>query len=1169
MKILELSLRAYGPFTSKVLDLSGGQQGLHVIYGPNEAGKSATLRAIHALLYGIPGNTSDNFLHDYTLLRVGGRLRLSDEAEAEFFRRKGNKNTLLDANDKALDEAALLKFLAGVSENAFSALFGIDHDELVRGGRQLVAGGGNLGENLFAAGMGLAGLHEILNGLEAQENDLFKPTGRAPRINSLIASYKDAQRQVTDLSLSGRDWAAHDESLRNALAELSSVSDQLVRLQAEKRRLERLQKAIPLIARRRPLISRLAELGEVKILPATFAQEHRDAARDLSDAQLLLAQTMEQLGRIAKSMGEISLPESLIEQADVATDLFKRYGGYVKAQQDVPGLERDRQRLVSEAQAIQKELRPDLPFEQVESMRMTSQKTTRIQEVTSRLQSLKCQIPKARKVLEDIKGECEAARQELNDLPALVDPEELRSAVAAAVEEGNLEKQLKALVEKLRLQQEQACIGLKNLRLWSGPVEELESLTVPAVETIQRFERQFEEGDQDLRQLSNQIAAAREDVDALNRQIDALRSTGEIPTEGDLTLARQNRETGWHLVRRAWLGRKEEPQELRAYSGDVPLPEAYEASVQKADHLSDRLRHEAQLVAKHATLLADRDRVAARVGGLVEQQSQKQKVISSLQAEWVSLWQPLGVSPLPPKEMRAWLQQRDGLLTQASQIRETHAQLDGFRKQIDDFANLLGQCLEESGSKGRIAAESLQAILARARNVVGQFDETAGRRRDLGREIKKLEGKLDREQRDFDQAQEDLRQWQDQWKTAVAEIGLTEKSLPAEANTVLARIQELFQKVDKAISFQDRIGGIQQDSRLFSDDRERFFRAVAPDLLELPENQAMTELNRRQAKAGQDAATLAQLQEQQQHLSVTRGKADATIVQKENFLAQLCRQAGCERVENLGALEQRSEEASGVRADLRRVDESLADHTAGATMEELIKQAEGLSPDGLPAQIAGIAEEIRGMEEKRSQLNQTIGAERLELQKMDGSAKAIEAAEQAQSLLAQIRECSERYVRIHLASVILRREITRYQDANQGPVLVLASSLFARLTSEAFSTVAASFDQADKPVLLGVRASGERVTVDGMSDGTRDQLYLALRLASLQRHIESAEPMPFIIDDILVNFDDGRAAATLKVLADLSLTTQVIFFTHHFHMVDLAKKVVPGDVLCLHSLGTA
>jgi uncharacterized protein YhaN len=331
----------------------------------------------------------------------------------------------------------------------------------------------------------------------------------------------------------------------------------------------------------------------------------------------------------------------------------------------------------------------------------------------------------------------------------------------------------------------------------------------------------------------------------------------------------------------------------------------------------------------------------------------------------------------------------------------------------------------------------------------------------------------------------------------------------------------------------------------------------------------MMELRRRQAKAGQDAATLAQLREQQQDLNMTQDKADATIAQKETFLSQLCRQAGCARVEDLEALEQRSDEASGLRAELTRVDESLADYTAGGTIEGLIRQAQEVSPDSLPAQIVRISEEITDLEEKRSHFDQTIGAERSELQKMDGSAKALDAAEQAQSLLAQIHESTERYVRLHLASVILRKEITRYQDANQGPVLVLASRLFAMLTNEAFSTVTASFDQADKPVLLGVRSSGERVTVDGMSDGTRDQLYLALRLAGLQRYLESTEPMPFIIDDILVNFDDHRAAATLKVLADLSMKTQVVFFTHHSHVVELANKVVPDDVLRLHSLGAA
>ncbi len=76
-----------------------------------------------------------------------------------------------------------------------------------------------------------------------------------------------------------------------------------------------------------------------------------------------------------------------------------------------------------------------------------------------------------------------------------------------------------------------------------------------------------------------------------------------------------------------------------------------------------------------------------------------------------------------------------------------------------------------------------------------------------------------------------------------------------------------------------------------------------------------------------------------------------------------------------------------------------------------------------------------------------------------------------------------------------------------------------------------------------------------MSDGTRDQLYLSLRLASLEKYLETSEPMPFVVDDILVNFDDLRAAATLGALAELSKKTQVLFFTHHGRLVELAHEV--------------
>ena len=89
-----------------------------------------------------------------------------------------------------------------------------------------------------------------------------------------------------------------------------------------------------------------------------------------------------------------------------------------------------------------------------------------------------------------------------------------------------------------------------------------------------------------------------------------------------------------------------------------------------------------------------------------------------------------------------------------------------------------------------------------------------------------------------------------------------------------------------------------------------------------------------------------------------------------------------------------------------------------------------------------------------------------------------------------------------------------------------------------------------------------------MSSGTRDQLYLALRLATLEWRLENHEPMPFVADDILVNFDDDRSEATLKALAKLSKKNQVILFTHHRQIVETVESIDMGDHVFVHPLSS-
>lgn len=146
----------------------------------------------------------------------------------------------------------------------------------------------------------------------------------------------------------------------------------------------------------------------------------------------------------------------------------------------------------------------------------------------------------------------------------------------------------------------------------------------------------------------------------------------------------------------------------------------------------------------------------------------------------------------------------------------------------------------------------------------------------------------------------------------------------------------------------------------------------------------------------------------------------------------------------------------------------------------------------------------------------------------------------------------EQYVRLKTASFVLRKAVERYRSRNQGPVLDAASRLFAQFTGNSFASLRVE-DEDGASSLVGVRPMGKIVPLAGMSDGTLDQLYLALRVASLEHYFAAHEAAPFIVDDVLLNFDDERAAAVLSALNALSAKTQVIFFTHHRRLVELAE----------------
>ena len=306
MRIDRLNLIAFGPFTDAALDLSQGSQGLHVVFGPNESGKSSSLRALRQLLYGIPVHSSDNFVHSYKQMRIGGVLKHSDGTVLSLVRRKGAKNTLRDESDKEpIDESLLSGFLDGLEQSFFESMFGIDHPTLIAGGQELCSGKGELGQILFSAGTGVVDIQGLAQGLSDEAGELFLPTGTKPRINTALARLKEAQRELKELEVPSSEWERHDEALKEAGKEKAALEKSMAEAEKTAARLERIKEALPLVAKHKEVMKTLAALADTIMLPEDFGERARQLKLDLKRTETEIRSTADEITRLAGELDKI------------------------------------------------------------------------------------------------------------------------------------------------------------------------------------------------------------------------------------------------------------------------------------------------------------------------------------------------------------------------------------------------------------------------------------------------------------------------------------------------------------------------------------------------------------------------------------------------------------------------------------------------------------------------------------------------------------------------------------------------------------------------------------------------------------------------------------------------------------------------------------------------
>jgi uncharacterized protein YhaN len=261
----------------------------------------------------------------------------------------------------------------------------------------------------------------------------------------------------------------------------------------------------------------------------------------------------------------------------------------------------------------------------------------------------------------------------------------------------------------------------------------------------------------------------------------------------------------------------------------------------------------------------------------------------------------------------------------------------------------------------------------------------------------------------------------------------------------------------------------------------------------------------------------------------------------------------------------RSRQVLALRMQIAQFEESLRQAT-GLTVDRVETGADALAKVEIDAEVEDLGRKIELLDEALRTEGALVGELQTRRSLIDGSGKAADAMTKAQQSLATVASCAEEYVEVVLARCLLEEQIAVYRDEHQGPLLAGARALFQELTLGNYLGLDTDTDDKGTPYLLARGAAGTLVEVAALSTGTRDQLYLALRLAALEHVVEQRGALPVVLDDLFVHFDDQRTAAGLRVLDELASRTQVLLFTHHEQVARQATDVIDENRLTIHHL---
>ena len=1167
MRVKRLDLLRYGHFTDRSLELPAGELDFHIVFGPNEAGKSTALSAIEDLLFGIPMHSPYGFLHDYGSMRIGAVLENGADA-LEVLRRKGNKDTLLGPEGSPLPggDGVLRPYLAGADRTFFQRMFSLDHTRLESGGREILEAKDDVGQLLFSAGAGVGGLRERLTQLAGEADELWSAR-RAKHRKFYIAEDKfaEATKELREQTLSAAKWLELKKAYEDAEEAYGKIDEAISEVTTTRNRLSRIRRVFRDVRRKQELDGLLGRLGHVIALPEDAAELVAEAERSDAEIDVRTGTLKEQLQRAEEALEKLTYDETILQRmADIRQVCERRIE--IRAEKaDLPKREAELDATESELKGYAAELgwRDEDTTALIERI-PPRPKISVVRSLLNQKGELESEVSGKARLLEEAKEEHAELKDGLTDAGEPDDVSRLAIALKTVREQGDIAARVRAAEKSLKDTKGQVQRRLGALDPVVGDEAALMGMTIPARAKVQGQRDAQDDWQRRLKETQQQAASVQQELDGAVAALKRAARDEQVVTAEELKDARGRRDTVWQLVKLKHVeGQPVPANQAEQFKSEIEdLARAFEPAVVRADELADRRFDHAEAAGR----IAEIKRKLGEQETLLKQVQENEKKLSKegekLKAAWAALWAGASFEPEAPETMLEWLEDREEVVAAIEAREEAESALEAVRGEEQVARQqLLGELAALGIDVALLEKDSLNIIIERAAEELRARQAEADKKTQLERDIAAADKLVSRRQRDLEGAEKALTEWQERWAAALGDLGLDTDTAAEAVDTQIGIIDQMRETAGQMNSLRrDRIEKIKKDMADFEQVVVDLLNIVAPDLKDKSADDAVAELEARldeaervQGLREKQDEDIDDLNEQIETIETQRRELAASI-------SHLKQTAGVDDNDKLKVAIERSDNQRALRTEGQKIVEKLQQDGDGKSVEELEADCEGLEIDEVTAQEESLQVELEDLRTQQGEVGEIRSEARRAYQAVGGDDAAAKAAAAKEEALAEMTEVAERYVRVKTSAVLLQWAIDRYRREKQGPLLKRASELFQDVTRGSFASLRVDFDDQDNAHLTGVRPDGNVVPVSGMSTGSADQLFLALRVASIEDYLERAVALPFVADDLFINFDDDRAAAGFRLLEKLSASTQVLFFTHHAHLVEIARSTLGEGV---------